>query len=390
MQICAIIAEYNPFHSGHKYMIDKVREAGGTHIVAVMSGSFVQRGDVALCDKYSRTRMAIAGGADLVIELPVTFAAATAQRFAHGAVSIIKALGCVDTLAFGSECGNSKLLDKIANALDKPDVVEKMRANLALGMSFASARQSALEMCGYEGNILQNANDTLAVCYIDEIYKQNACLERMAVKRKGVAHDGGVSGEFASASAIRALVADRESFAQFMPPTAADILQEQIDSGHCPMMLSRLDRAFMARLRSMSLEEIANLPDISEGLENKIYSAVRENGSIFDVADAVKSKRYTHARIRRILLSALLGIDKQSYALEPQYIRVLGFNEKGREILSAAKPSLPIIARAKDAAALSGKARQMLDLQATADGIAALAAHRPLPHPDDVEVVVIK
>lgn len=389
MQICAIIAEYNPFHNGHKYMIDKIRKAGGTHVVAVMSGSFVQRGDVALCDKYSRTRMALEGGADLVIELPVTYAAATAQRFAHGAVAIIKALGCVDTLAFGSECGDSKLLDKIADAIDKPDVVEKMKENLSLGMSFASARQSALEMCGYEGGVLQNANDTLAVCYIDEIYRQNACLNRMAIKRKGVSHDGGIAGDFASASTIRNMVADGENFAPYMPWDAADLLQQQIDSGRCPMLLGRLDRAFMAKLRSMSIEDIANLPDISEGLENRIYAAVRECGSVFDVADAVKSKRYTHARIRRILLSALLGIDKRTYALEPQYIRVLGFNEKGREILSAARPTLPIIARAKDAAPLKGNARRMLELQSVADSIAALATDTPLPHPDDMQVVIV-
>lgn len=389
MQICAIIAEYNPFHKGHKYMIEQVRKAGGTHIVAVMSGSFVQRGDVAICDKYARTRMALEGGADLVIELPVTFAAATAQRFAHGAVSIIKALGCVDTLAFGSECGDKELLDRVADAIDFPNVIEKMKENLALGMSFASARQSALEFCGYEGGVLQNANDTLAVCYIDEIYRQNACLERMAIKRKGVDHDGGVGDEIASASAIRSMVADGDNFAPYMPLEAAEILQRQITDGHSPMLLSRLDRAFMAKLRGMSLEEIANLPDISEGLENRIYKAVRECGSVFEVADAVKSKRYTHARIRRILLSALLGVDKQSYALEPQYIRVLGFNSRGREILAAAKPTLPVIARAKDAAALTGNAKRMLELQSVADGIAALAAEYPLPHPDDAEVVIV-
>ena len=389
MQICAIIAEYNPFHNGHKYMINKVRKAGGTHVVAVMSGNFVQRGDVAICDKYSRTRMAIEGGADLVIELPITYAAATAQRFAHGAVALIKALGCVDTLAFGSECGNQQLLDKIADAIDFPDVIEKMKENLALGMSFASARQSALEFCGYEGGILQNANDTLAVCYIDEIYRQNACLDRMAIKRKGVGHDGGIKGIFASASAIRNMIADGDNFAPYMPMGAADVLQDKIDCGQAPMLIGSLDRAFMAKLRSMSLEDIANLPDISEGLENRIYKAVRECGSVFDVADAVKSKRYTHARIRRILLSALLGIDKQLYDLEPQYIRVLGFNDKGREILAAARPTLPIITRAKDVANLSATAKRLLDAQSVADGIAVLAADSPLPHPDDVEVVIV-
>ncbi len=389
MNILGIVAEFNPFHSGHAYLTDKARESGATHIVCVMSGNFVQRGDVAICSKKARAEMALRSGVDLVLELPVIYATATAQSFANGAVSTLDALSCVNQLAFGSECGDTKALETIAAALCDDSVSRRTREILQDGVTFAAARQQALTDCGYDGALLRNPNDTLAVSYIEALNALSSNITPYAIKRIGVAHDGGASDRFASASHLRGLISNNDSIADFVPKSTLEIIEREIASGKAPMSIDKLEMAMLARLRSMAPNEMAALPDISEGLENRLYKVVWEHSSIADILDAVKSKRYTHARIRRIVLSALLGIDAELARLNPQYIRILGMNERGREILSAAKPTLPIIARAKDADKISPEGKILLSAEQRADNLATLATSAVKPCESTLSQIVI-
>lgn len=374
IKILGIVAEFNPFHNGHAYLLNKVRESGATHTVCVMSGNFVQRGDIAICSKVARAEMALRSGADLVLELPVTFATATAQRFARGAVATLNALGCIDALAFGSECGDAERLSTLADALNDNRVSQRIHEHLQSGITFAAARERALSECGYSGEILRNPNDTLAVSYIEAINAIGAKMTPIAVKRVGIAHDGGADGEFASASHIRSLINEGKAVSPYIPHGALQILEREINAGNAPFSLERLEVASLARLRSMTVDEMASLPDISEGLEHRLYRATREQASVADIISAVKTKRYTQARLRRIVLCALLGLDKSVCSIDPQYIRVLGMNEKGRRILAAAQPTLPLIARAKDASELNRFGTLLLAAEQRADNLAALAS----------------
>lgn len=381
MKVGGIVAEYNPFHHGHAYLVEQMRNAGVTHTVAVMSGNFVQRGDAAVCDKWSRCEMALENGVDLVLELPLPYAVATAQRFALGAVGTLAALGGVDELYFGSECADTQALEEVARLLDDGAVLFHMRELLDSGEAFAAARQAAVVAVGARGEILRNPNDTLAVEYIRAITQLDAKMTPHAIGRVGAAHDAQAVDGIASASAIRHAIGERDmsNVRAWMPQAAYDILQSQLGQGRCPAELSRLDAALLVELRKATVQELAALPDISEGLENRLYRAVREFGSVEQILSAVKSKRYTHARLRRILLYALLGLTREMYDTPPAYIRLLGMNSRGRELLSNSKPTLPILTRAKDREQLDGRGAAMFELECTADDLYGLTLPKAQP-----------
>lgn len=381
MKVGGIVAEYNPFHLGHAHLIECARAAGITHTVAVMSGSFVQRGDAAVCGKRPRCEMALACGVDLVLELPLPYAVATAQRFALGAVGTLHALGIVDELFFGSECGETSAIERVASVLESEPVVREMRRRLKQGQPFAAARQEAVTVCGAQGGVLRGPNDTLAVEYTRAVQQLGSGMKVHAVRRLGAAHDGETAGGVASASVIRQAIRDgqMDRAAAWMPEAAASVLRREIEQKRCPADLSRLETALLALLRQSTVEELASLPDISEGLENRLYRAVREETAVSDILERVKSKRYTHARLRRILLYRLLGVTRELYDAPPVYLRVLGMNERGREILAASRPTLPLITRAKDAERLDGTGASMLRLECAADDLYALTLPQPVP-----------
>ncbi len=374
MKVGGIVAEYNPFHHGHAYLVEQMRSAGVTHVVAVMSGNFVQRGDAAICDKQARCEMALEGGVDLVLELPLPYAVATAQRFALGAVGTLAALGGVDELCFGSESGDVKALSEVASVLESEAVTSRMRELLDSGEPFAGARQAAVSAVGARSEVLRDPNDTLAVEYIRAITQLGADMTPRAICRKGAAHDGQAVDGIASASVIRQAIigGDISRVKEWMPSAAFDILQREIEQGRCPADLSRLDAALLVALRKASAQKLADLPDISEGLENRLFRASREFGSVEQILSAVKSKRYTHARLRRILLYALLGLTREVYDTPPQYIRLLGMNSRGRELLSNCKPTLPILARAKDSQQLNDRGAAIFALECAADDLYGL------------------
>ena len=349
MMVAAIAAEYNPFHNGHAYHIAKTREAGATHIAAIMSGNFTQRGTPAIAEKRARVRAALAGGADLIIELPLPYAMATAQRFAFGVAGIAEGMGCVDVLSFGSESGYLSILKAAADAVDSAPVCERMAQLLPGGMTFARARQQAVsELCGNEvAEMLGSPNDALAVEYIRQLGLMGSRIVPFAVVRNGARHDDTVvKGEMASASFLRALMRSGgvAAVADFMPGAAHAVLLGDAREALLPFDEHRLGAMMLATLRRMTAEELARVPDLSEGLENRVYAAIRQACSVDEIYTLAKSKRYTAARIRRVVMSAFLGLESVYGEQRPPYIRVLGFNARGREILARMKETaaLPV------------------------------------------------
>jgi len=349
MTTAVIASEYNPFHNGHAYHIEETRAAGATHIVAVMSGNFTQRGTPAAIEKHARAKAALAGGVDLVLELPLPYAMATAQRFAFGVASIAEGMGCADVLSFGSESGYLSILQAAASSVDNPAVLERMNDLLSTGITFARARQMAVsEICGDEiAEMLSNPNDLLAVEYIRQLKEINSSILPFAVKRTGVRHDEQTyRGDIASASFLRALMRSGGPAAlnDLMPPPSLEAVKEAAAQGLTPFDDSAIETAMLAVLRRMTPEDILRLPDISEGIENRIYGAIRQACSLDEVYSISKSKRYTAARIRRIIMAAFLGLPNSLGTEPPPYIRVLGFNQKGREVLAVMKKTakLPV------------------------------------------------
>lgn len=382
MKIAGIIAEYNPFHRGHAWHIKQTRKAGATHIVAVMSGNFVQRGEPAILEKHARAEMALRGGADLVLELPVPWCCARAQDFARAGVSLLHAMGCVELLSFGSECADQALLRETAQALEFPAVRESLRSFLDEGLSLPAAREKAAAQClgGDAAGLLRGANDALALEYLRALAEQHAPILPLAIRRTGARHDEpGIDKGFCSASQVRGLLLQNDpAWSNTLPAPCANILRREIIAGRAPVSCCALEIAVLAHLRRLSPADLALLPDVSEGLEYRLYNAVRSAASLEDVFGGAKTKRYTHARIRRLALHAFLGITRADAAIAPPYLRVLGFNEKGRDILRRMRDTatLPIVMRAADLRPLPCAAQHIYNMGATATDLFALA----MPH----------
>lgn len=384
MKIAGIVAEYNPMHTGHLWQIEETRRLGATHLVAVMSGCFTQRGEPALWDKWTRAEAALAGGADLVIELPLPWAAATAQRFAMGAVSLLAGLGVVDMLSFGSECGEIELLRRAVTALSDPEALGLVPRLMTGGVTYAAARQQAVEaLHGTEAaRLLTSPNNILGIEYMLWLDRLGSKITPVTVRRKGAGHDSNGLGEYASASALRQLLHRGETrrAAAYLPEAARELFIAGWERGECysPAMA---ERPMLAKLRTLSREDIARLPDISEGLENRIYDAVRSFGSVGRILEAAKTKRYSHARLRRILLSGWLGVEGDLCREMPPYIRLLAMNSRGREVLAAAgeKATLPISQSAARIQKMGEREQRLIKLEAAADDLYATVTAKVQP-----------
>ena len=382
MKLTAIISEYNPFHNGHKYLIQKSRENGSTHIISIMGGNFLQRGNCAVLDKYNRAKAAVLGGVDLVIELPQIYAAASAEKFAFGAVQTLDKCGCVNALAFGAECGDISMLKRAVNIITQSGEVETLcKQYLKQGYSHPRAMQAAVEDVSQSSDnisdILRNPNNTLAIEYIKALDNINSNINPFAVERVGAMHGSmQTDNEFASASAVREMILKGDSsYKKFIPDTTEEIISECITLGECPGEYKNNSRGIMTVLRRMTAEDFANIPDVTEGLENRLVKAVRENNSVSDIIAAVKCKRYTHARLSRIIACAYLGITKDISSLEPKYIRVLAFNDTGTEILKLMKKSASltvIMSPAKDMKKLDDMGKKIFEIDLRASDLYGL------------------
>ena len=374
MSVIGIIAEFNPLHKGHKYLMDEAKRQGET-VVCILSSNFVQRGDTAIAEKRIRTLAALKSGADMVIELPVLWSMSTAQNFALGAVSALKEAGA-EKIIFGSENGNIQTLLKTADILCSKEFSEKLSKELKNGITFAKARQKVCEALGGEKDILSSANNNLGLEYIIAARSLNYNAEFETVKRIGAMHDSLEEARFVSASLLREkLKSGNIDFAQkYMPKESLELITPESISD-----IKRIEKAILAVLRTKTEEELSVLPDLSEGLENKLYSAIKTAKSLDDLYEKIKVKRYTLARIRRLVLSAFIGADNEFFMKPLPYIRVLGFSKNGSKHLKNLKnSSVPVINRTADINNLSANAKKVFETEAKATDLFGLTLETPL------------
>ncbi len=373
IEISAIICEFDPLHLGHRLLLDKARAAGGA-VCCIMSGHFLQRGAPAMLDKWARTRCALLNGADLVIELPLPFACAGAERFAAGGVALAGALGA-GRLFFGSEDPDTARLTRLAEALLSEDFPPVLAACNKPGLSFAQRRQQAVAtlLGPEEAALLSLPNAILGIEYIKAILLQNLPIRPAAIQRAGAGHGESAlaqPGAFLSATQLRDMAVKGDSLSGLVPAETLEILKEERLAGRFPAQLHRLERAVLCRLRTMPPTAFAALPDLSEGLENRLYKASRQACSLDSLYSLVKSKRYSHARVRRLVLAAFLGL-KAPIPTTPPYIRPLGMTRLGSQVLKAAQ--LPVAARPDTFQKLGGLPLTLFQTEARAGDLYALA-----------------
>ena len=338
MKTVGIICEYNPLHLGHKKQIDALRARLGedTAVVCLMSGNFVQRGAPAVYPKQFRAEAALACGADLVLELPVTYALSSAEGFAAGGVRILS--GFCDTLCFGAEDADADTLRSLAQALLSPAFSQALQSQLQSGLSFPAARQRALNDMGLDAGVLEKPNNILAVEYCKAIAALHSSMDILPIHRPGSYHASLPDPSDPSASSLRTLLIRGESVTPYIPAEAAAICAA------APVhTLSAGERAILARLRTMTEEEFQALPFGSEGLWRKFMHECRRQATLEDILTATKSKRYTRSRLDRMAMCAFLGITGAQLDAPAPYCRALAMNSRGRQVLKAARNSTPIL-----------------------------------------------
>ena len=331
MQTVGVICEYNPFHLGHARQLELLRQKLGpeTAIVCLMSGNYVQRGEPAVFHKCIRARAAVEAGASLVLELPVTCALRSAEGFAAGGVRILSSLGC-GYLSFGCESGDAGAIFRAAEASCSPEFEQALHASMQTGLSYAAARQRALESLGQDGQLLTRPNDILAFEYCRAIFTQGSSMRPLAVLRPGDYHAQTPDAENPSATAVRRLILDGGDWRRYVPAVCTY-------EAAVPHALLWGERAVLARLRGMEQADWARAAHGSEGLWSKVWRAVQTQPDYERVLEAAKSKRYPRTRLQRLLLCAYLGLDAQTLLREAPYVRVLAFDETGQAVLRQAK-----------------------------------------------------
>ena len=386
MKTLGIVTEYNPFHKGHAYMIEEAKKkAGADRVVVVMSGSFVQRGEPAIFDKWTRTEAALMNGVDMVLELPVLFAAANAETFARAAVRILEETGIVDVLCFGSESGDLHSMQEAARLMENEteEFQHILKEHLDEGLSYPAARAKALEIVSQiSSDILSRPNHILGLEYLKALDRYNCSMEPMTIKREGDYNSPSLTEGFASAAAIRkALAEDRSTEAlPQLPENVHDVYNKALSLGTAPCFWDELTPALHYKLRMSSTEEIHEIAEVVEGLENRILHSIDSCYDIKDVIDFIKTKRYTRTKIQRILLHILLDIKEKEVAYfmnlpKMPYIRVLGFKKETSGILAdlTENAKVPVLTNLKKAPeVLNEDGLALLALEKTATDLHAL------------------
>lgn len=369
MKIMAVICEYNPFHKGHEYQLKKHREAlSADGIICLMSGNFVQRGAPAVFGKWSRAETAVRHGADLVLELPVVYAAQSAMRFARGAVTLLDALGCVDVLSFGSECGDLDKLKQVMDVISTPTFAHLVIYEMQQGNGFAASRSHVLKKHypALDESLIQSPNNILALEYLCALENIKSNIVPKTLLR---------NHEFASASQIREKMEQNMDVSAFVPWINPDAKHYDKNA---------FDQIVSYHFRKETAASLRNIADVAEGLENRFLNLAKTTYGFDALADAVKSKRYTRTRICRMIVNTILGITDQDTEMSPQYARVLAFNETGTKILNkmASASHLPIITKTADAEKENADLLYMLKKDVLASDIYALLTDRKLSGSD--------
>lgn len=356
MAVYGIIAEYNPFHNGHLYQLNKIREFDNdAKIIVVMSGSFTQRGSLAILDKWQRAESAVKNGVDLVIELPAVFALRSAQFFAEGAIRLLSDLQIVDQLVFGIEANNLSDLEAVVDLQASPEFDSQLQSNLSAGFPYAAAVSQALLSFDSQtsADIIKEPNNILAIEYLKALRHFHSSIKPFAVKRVGVQHnDITINGSFASASAIRSALSagDFSKVQSVVPADVFEVLQQRSKTADIPS-IDNLYRSLLTSIYNLTATELQSIYGINEGLENAVLEAARNCQSISGLTEKISCRRYPLSRIRRLLDYILLGWHKDAIdnftRIGPQYIRVLAFNKTGQDLLHSIKQnsSLPIITK---------------------------------------------
>lgn len=360
MNLTGIITEYNPFHNGHLHHLTEAKKCSGCDgVVCIMSGNFVQRGGPALVDKWQRTAMALNNGVDLVIELPVYYAVSSAEFFAHGAVSILNSLGVINNIFFGSECGNPDVLFKIAQVLvnEPTSFKDSLKEHINSGLTYAKARENALIEYFNDDEIstvVSSSNNILGIEYIKSIIRLNSNITPMTLKREGAGYnEKELHTSFSSATSIREKIREGNSLKflkKEMPLESFKILDNLEKSGY-KFSFDEDMFIYLKYLLTTNCVNFNNLSEVIEGLDKKIIKEIINSSSYHEFILNIKSKRYTYSKISRILTHIYLGFYKENLSLinmdNFHYARVLGFNNKGREILSLIKAnsSIPLITK---------------------------------------------
>lgn len=370
MRVVGLITEYNPFHNGHKYHIEKAKEvAHADFAIVVMSGNFVQRGAPAIMPKHLRAEAALKSGADLVIELPVFYATGTAEQFAYGAVSLLDKLGCVDAICFGSECGEIEPLKSLAKILcDEPaEYKDNLQFNLRLGMSFPLARQKAIQaVCdsSHLAELLEQPNNILGIEYLKALYRLRSNIEPLTIRREiSHYHDTELQEEFSSASALRSTIADGD-FAQLygqIPSACMPSLEDDYEVRY-PVYADDFSLLLKYKLLNETSTSLTEYADVSEELANRICNRLNDYVSFDQFCELLKTKETTYTRISRALIHILLGVKKSDYH-EIEYARVLGFRSFSSVLLSELKnsSSIPLLTKLGKDDTLSDLSRNMLE-----------------------------
>jgi len=401
MRVVGLIAEYNPFHNGHKYHIEKAKEAANAdYAIVVMSGNFVQRGSPAIMPKHLRAEAALKCGADLVIELPVCYATGTAEQFAYGAISLLDKLGCVDAICFGSECGDINPLSNVAKLLcdETDEYKDALQAYLRSGMSFPLARQNALDKLypnGNYGQLLSEPNNILGIEYLKALYRLESDIEPLTIRREvSHYHDIELQEHFSSASALRGAIADGD-FAKLYGQIPSECMPSLEDGYQVRYPVYANDFSLLLKYKllnetSMSLVEYA---DVSEELANRICNRLNDYVSFEQFCELLKTKEITYTRISRALIHILLGVKKRDYH-EIGHARMLGFRSSSSILLSEVKmsSSISLLSKLGKDDSLSDLARNMLKTDVFASNLyeSVVTEKFKIPFVNELQHVIIK
>jgi len=374
MKLIGIISEYNPFHNGHKFHIEESRKAvgDGSAVVCVMSGDFVQRGEAAVFSKYARAEAAVAGGADLVLELPLPWSIASAEGFARGGVGLLSSLNCIDKLSFGSECGNIATLNALAMALLDPEVMPAVTEEMKTGVSFAAARQIVLErQLGDMAKHIALPNNILAVEYIKAIFTLHSRIDPITVTRAGAGHDE----EGGSASDLRGRLLEGKPLKDLAPKKCISIYDREKKGGRGPITMKTLETPIISRLRMLDAPYFDELPDAGEGLGKRLCAAAHDEPSLDGILSAAKTKRYALSRLRRMVMCAALGVKAGHAEDTPPYARVLAANSKGKAALRiiSEKSQIPVITKPSTVREMSHECREIFELGSRAHDLYVMA-----------------
>ncbi len=370
MRVAGIVSEFNPFHNGHQYLLDRVRERGATHIVAVMSGNFVQRGEAAFFDKFLRAEAAVRCGVDLVVDLPVPWSLGGAQTFARGGVALLSAVGC-DTIAFGCETPDLPSLAQTAQLLLDEEILHETASVMRNGVTYPAALRQTLLAHGAQDSalLIDQPNNVLAVEYLKAVYAQNSIMQPLAVQRIGQGHDSPVTdGAIQSAAAIRSLPVFADA-KPWMPAAAYDVF-----SLHPERMLDRQNygTAVLTALRIIPEDTFEQFVDDRSGLIDRLRVSVRGASTLEELYQAAKTKSVTLSKVRRAVMQLFLQIPVNAADGTPPYLRILAANERGLGLLSSEKNSLPVVTKHAETAALDATSRELYALQCRTGDLYAL------------------